>query len=248
MGRPGAGPDGGHLSLRGAQLTGARFALHAPEFRTGSQVYLTDLRASGTVKRDGARTSDNLRCDGARLTSTTDAALMAVDLQVDDNLLLSNGFQATTGSTTVAAVRIRGARVGGQLALRDAMAPDTVALDLKQVRAGMEILFAPHFPGGPVDLTYVGVPQDATLTDWVDPPANRTSRCASRPYLHVPAAHQAAGSERDVLRIRVAHQQDLLRRGRLTPWGRLWHRTTDATVGYGYGYRPAPAGRHPDHR
>ncbi|HEX6341482.1 hypothetical protein, partial [Umezawaea sp.] len=173
-------PDGGHHSPRGAHLTGARFALHAPEIRTGGQVHLTDLRASGTVKLDGARTGGNLGCDGAcvggnlgcdgacvggnlgcdgaRLTSSTDAALVAADLQVDDNLLLSNGFHTTTGSTAVAAVRIRGvrirgARVGGQLVLRDAKATGTVALDLEQVRVGVKILFAPDFPDGLVDLT-----------------------------------------------------------------------------------------------
>jgi hypothetical protein len=117
-----------------------------------------------------------------------------------------------------------------------------VALDLKHVRMGMEILFEPSSVHGLVDLdglTYVGVPRDATLAEWLDLLANRTRRYASQPYLHLAAAHQAAGNERDVRKIRVAQQKDLLRRGRLTRSGRLWHRVAGATVGYGY--RPATA-------
>jgi hypothetical protein len=53
------------------------------------------------------------------------------------------------------------------------------------------------------------------------------------------AAHQGAGQERDVRRIRIAQQRDLLRRGQLTRRGSLWHRITGATVGYGY--RPSSA-------
>ncbi|MCS7481458.1 hypothetical protein ACFFQW_22845 [Umezawaea endophytica] len=233
---------GSHLSLRGAHLTGIEYALHAPKLRTGSQVFLTDLRASGTVRLDGARIGGNLRGEGAHIHSATNAAFLGVDMQVDDNLFLSRGFHARTDSTGLAAVRIRGSRLGGQLVLRGGKATGAIALDLKHTRAGMEILFATDVAEGLVDLdglTYVGVPRDATLPEWLDLLAHRTRRYASQPYLHLAAAHQAAGNERDVRRVRVAQQKDLLRRGTLTRWGRLWHRVTGATVGYGY--RPAIA-------
>jgi hypothetical protein len=40
-------------------------------------------------------------------------------------------------------------------------------------------------------------------------------------------------------RIHLARQRDLLRRGELDFWGRLWHRIIGITVGYGY--RPTTA-------
>ncbi|NUT92051.1 MAG: hypothetical protein HOY78_08460 [Saccharothrix sp.] len=232
---------GAHVSLRGSVLRGVEYSLHAVKLRTGSHLFLTDVRAFGTVRLDGARVGGSVRCHGARL-SAEDSALLGVDLQVDENLFLGEGFEAATTSDRVAAVRIRGARLGGQLVVRGCSLRGSTALDVKQVRAGMEILFSPTLLHGGIDLdglTYAGVPRDATVDEWLDMLATRTPSYASQPYLQLAAAHQAAGHERDVRRIRVAQQRDLLRRGRLTRWGRLWHRVTGATVGYGY--RPAMA-------
>lgn len=106
----------------------------------------------------------------------------------------------------------------------------------------MEVLFPADFAAGAIDLdglTYSGVPRDATLEEWLDLLANRTRQYASQPYHQLAAAHQAAGHERDVRRIRIAQQRDLLRRGQLTRRGRTWHRITGLTVGYGY--RPSMA-------
>jgi hypothetical protein len=231
---------GGHVNLSGAHLVSANeFSVHAPKLRTGSQVLLTNVRAVGTVRLDGARLGGSLRCGGAELRAH-DSALLAVDLQVDDSVHLSKGFRAV--SQTYAAVRIRGARIGGQLMLRGGRATGPVALDVKHVHVGMEVLVPADFADGPVDLdglTYTGLPRDADLDEWLDMLAHRTPRYTSQPYRQLAAAHQAAGNERDVRRIRIAQQQDLLRRGQLTRWGRLWHRITGLTVGYGY--RPATA-------
>jgi len=233
---------GGHVSLNGAHLLSeTEFALNAPKLRTGSQLFLTNVTAVGTVRLDGARLGGNLRGDGSRLHSEHHAALLAIDMQVDDNVYLGHGFHATTESAEHAAVRIRGCRIGGQLVLRG-RATGLVALDVKHVRLGMEILLAPDFLDGRISLdglVYAGVPRLTTLDDWLEMLADRTPRYASQPYLQLAATHQAAGNERDVRRVRIAQQRDLIRRGRLTRWGKLWHRVTGATVGYGY--RPATA-------
>ncbi|WP_309114835.1 hypothetical protein [Saccharothrix sp.] len=232
---------GAHVSLRGSSFEGVEYAVHAPKLHTGSQLFLTDVRTVGTVGLDGARIGGTLYCRGARLRAN-DSALVGVDMQVDERVLFGEGFEAVTTSDRHAAVRIRGARLGGQLVLRGATLRGALALDVKQVRAGMEILFNPSSLVGAIELdglTYAGVPRDATVDEWLDMLATRTTSFASQPYLQLAAAHQAAGHERDVRRIRVAQQRDLLRRGRLTRWGRLWHRVTGATVGYGY--RPAMA-------
>ena len=82
-------------------------------------------------------------------------------------------------------MRIRGARIGGQLVLRGGLATGPVA--------------------------YTGVPRDSTLEEWLDLLANRTRQYASQPYHQLAAAHQAAGHERDVRRIGIAQQRDLRR-------------------------------------
>ncbi len=232
---------GGHVSLSGSHFTGVRYAVHAPKLRTGSQFFLTGVRADGTVYLDGARLGGNLRCDGSELVAD-EVALLGVDMQVEDNVLLRRGFRATTRSDRYAAVRIRGSRIGGQLVVRDSRLTGVLGLDVKQVKAGQEILFAPGCLEGRIELdglTYAGVPRDASVDEWLELLSGRTPWYASQPYLQLAAAHQAAGNERDVRRIRIAQQRDLVRRGRLTRWGRVWHRVTGATVGYGY--RPALA-------
>ncbi|GLZ35937.1 hypothetical protein Lesp02_81240 [Lentzea sp. NBRC 105346] len=231
---------GGHISMSGATLsTEGEYALHALKLRTGSQVYLTAVTAVGTLRFDGARIGGSLRCDGASF-SAEHAAFLGTDIQVEDSILLHSGFRAR--SESYAAVRIRGARIGGQLVLREGRATGPIALDLKHARIGQEIFLSADYAEGAVDLdglTYTGVPRDSDLGTWLDMLAHKTPRFASQPYLQLAAAHQAAGQERDVRRIRIAQQRDLLRRGQLTRWGRTWHRVTGATVGYGY--RPAIA-------
>ncbi|MFI5591153.1 hypothetical protein ACIA5G_39305 [Amycolatopsis sp. NPDC051758] len=231
---------GGHVSLRGAHFRSeTEYAVHAPRLRTGSEVYLTDVVAVGTVRLEGAYIGGNLYCGGS-FFGGSDIALLAVDMQVDGSVFLSRGFRAS--AETYTAVRMRGSRIGGQLVLRDGVASGPVALDVKQSRVGMEVFFPMGFADGEVDLdglTYTGLPRDAGLDDWLDLLAHKTPRYATQPYAQLAAAHQAAGHERDVRRIRIAQQRDLQRRGQLTRWGRLWHRVTGATVGYGY--RPATA-------
>ncbi|TWP46711.1 hypothetical protein FKR81_34550 [Lentzea tibetensis] len=230
---------GSHLSMSGAQLlSDTEFSLNAHKLRTGSQVYLAGVHAVGTVRFDGARLGGNLRCDGAVLTADG-AAFLGVDMHVEDNVFFHNGFRAR--SENYIAVRIRGSRIGGQLVL-GGRATGLTALDVKHVRVGMEVFVPADFAEGLVDLdglTYSGLPRESGLDEWLELLAEKTPRYASQPYLQLAAAHQAAGHERDVRRIRVAQQRDLLRRGRLSRSGRLWHRVSGATVGFGY--RPATA-------
>lgn len=215
---------GSRVNMSGARLVNtAGPSLHAPKLHTGSHVLLTDVRAVGTVRLDGARLGGNLHCNGAQLDADAEAALLGVDLQVDDTVFLSHGFRATSRSTRHAAVRVRGARIGGQLVLRGGSATGHFSLDVKHVRVGMEVLFPLDFAVGAVDLdglTYAGLPRDASLDDWLELLASRTHQYASQPYHQLAAAHQAAGHERDVRRIRIRQQRDLHSRGQLSRRGR----------------------------
>jgi uncharacterized protein YjbI with pentapeptide repeats len=236
---------GGYVNLDGAHLSSERdVALFAPRLRTGSDFHMgSGFRSDGQVRLNGARLGGGLHCRGARLVSANGPALWAGDLQTTHSVFLSEGFHASSSGGNYAAVRIRGGQIGGQLVCRGGrVSSDHLALDLRHVKVGMDLLLPADFVDGAAlldGLSYEGLPRDASLDEWLDLLANRTHHYSSQPYLQLATAHQAAGHERDVRRIRIAQQRDLLRRGRLTRWSRAWHRITGATIGYGY--RPAAA-------
>jgi hypothetical protein len=223
------------LRLSGARLTGDGFVFEGRRMRIGGSAYFDDgFHASGALLLNSSRITEVLMCSGARIEST----LHLVDVQVGDAIFLSHGFHAK-GDGQHAAVRMRGARVDGQLILREGR---VASLDVRHVRVGKDLLMPFEDIEGPVQLeglTYEGLPRDATVDEWISLLATRTSYYSSQPWTQLAAAHQSAGNERDVRRIRVAAQRDLRRRGQLSRWGRIWHVVRGVTVGHGY--RPALA-------
>ncbi len=112
-----------------------------------------------------------------------------------------------------------------------------VALDLRNVRVGKELLFPFAGIDGQVQLegmTYEGLPRDATVDEWMFLLWTRTAYYSAQPWAQLAAAHSAVGHERDVRRIRIAAQRDLRRRGHLSRWDRVWHVIRGMTVGHGY--------------
>lgn len=223
------------LRLSGARLTGDGVVFEGRRMRIGGSAYFDDgFRSSGAVRLNSSRITEVLMCGGARIEST----LHLVDVQVGDAIFLSHGFHAM-GDGQHAAVRMRGARVDGQLILREGR---VASLDVRHVRVGKDLLMPFEGIEGPVQLeglTYEGLPRDATVDEWMSLLATRTSYYSTQPWTQLAAAHQSAGNERDVRRIRVAAQRDLRRRGQLSRWGRIWHVVRGVTVGHGY--RPALA-------
>ncbi|MGW6931697.1 hypothetical protein ACWGE0_16720 [Lentzea sp. NPDC054927] len=220
------------LRLSGARLS-AEESVDALHMRIGGSVYLDEgFHAAGSVTLSGSRVAAVLTCRGGRF----EAGLYLVDMQVGDLIFLSHGCEVSGGSH--AAVRMRGTRVDGQLVLREGrFSSPGVALDLRHVRVGKELLMPLSVIDGDVQfegLTYEGLPRDATVDEWLSLLATRTPNYATQPWVQLAAAHQAAGHERDVRRIRVAQQRDLRRRGRLSRWGRTWHLIRGVTVGHGY--------------
>lgn len=222
-----------HLRLSGARLS-ADESVDALHMRIGGSVYLDEgFHASGSVTLSGSQIAAVLMCAGARF----EAGLFLVDLRVGDGIFLSQGCEVSGGGRH-ASVRLRGTRVDGQLVLRGGrFSSPGVALDMRHVRVGKELFM----PFGSVEgkaqlegLTYEGLPRDATVDEWLAFLPTRTLRYSAAPWAQLAAAHQAAGHERDVRRIRVAQQRDLRRRGRLSRWGRAWHLVRGVTVGHGY--------------
>ncbi|GAB2966432.1 hypothetical protein LWP59_22095 [Amycolatopsis acidiphila] len=245
---------GSVLDLSGAHLvnTGPDGpAFHGNNLTTAGGVFLNrGFRAEGggplgTVRLSGAELGGQLNLGGAWLVNLHGPTLVADYLVTRSNLMLDNGFHAE-GRGDNGTLRFVGARIGGRLTALDGHAfaaePGSLALNLSQAHVGGDVLLPVAFTPGLVQLDgfgYDGVPRGARLGEWLHLLAHRTSHYTSQPYFQLAAAHRGAGNERDVRRIHLARQRDLLRRGDLAPGARLWHRLTGLTVGFGY--RPAVA-------
>lgn len=245
---------GGVLDLSGAHLTNTHPdgpAFHGNNLATGAGVFLSDgFRAEGggprgTVRLSGAVLGSQLNLTAAWLVNAAGPALVADHLRTGGNLTLSRGFHAE-GRHDAGTLRFVGARIGGRLVCDGGHAfaaePGQLVLNASEARVGGDLLLPLSFTPGLLrldGLTYHGVPRKASLDDWLELLAHHTAHYAGQPYFQLAAAHSGAGRERDARRIHLARERDLLRRGELGLCGRLWHRITGLTVGYGY--RPSIA-------
>lgn len=245
---------GAVFDAAGAHLTNTHPdgpVVHANNIHTGAGVFLNrgfqavGGGSLGAIRFSGAVLGGQLNLTGASITNPHGPAVVADYLETRSNLMLNHDFHAE-GRSDTGVIRLVGARVGGRLMCEGGQVrtsgPDDLALNLRQAHVGGDLLLPTSFAVGPMDLvglTYDGRPRYATLTEWLDMLANRTVRYASQPYVQLADSHRAAGHERAMRRVHVARQRDLVRRGELDAAGRLWHRITGLTVGYGY--RPALA-------
>jgi hypothetical protein len=125
-------PDPLGVMLRGARIAGVLdvehltsqiplelSACYLPEGLEGSfsslpALGLSECRAEQGVRLDGAHIGGDLEASGATLTNDSGPALTAEGIQVDRSLFLRRGFTAN-GTGARGAVRLVGARIGGQL-------------------------------------------------------------------------------------------------------------------------------------
>jgi len=217
----------GSLSVGGARLTNtAGPVLDADGLTVDRDVALdrgfTAISASewGGIGLAGARIGGLLACGGARLENTNGPALDLNGLRVDQDVLLDDGFAATSGGDQVVVLVLAGARIGG-----------TLRLDTDRVTRT-----APG-PGPLVELdglTYSGLPRPASLRDWLALLRERTPRYSAQPYQHLATAYRAAGHDRDARTILIAQRRDQIQRAGLTATERAWGRLIGITLGYGY--------------
>ncbi|MGH3871331.1 MAG: hypothetical protein ACRDSR_07415 [Pseudonocardiaceae bacterium] len=113
---------GGQLNLNGARLTNdAGPALIGDALHVYGDVFGGGFIATGhgelsAVRLPGAHIRGQLNLNGAELANQAGPALIADGLHVDGGLVLAEGFTAT-GHCERGAVRLPGARIGGQLNL-----------------------------------------------------------------------------------------------------------------------------------
>jgi hypothetical protein len=148
----------GAVNLSGANISGSLYcdgadlrndsgpALAADGLQIGQGMFLrhgftaTGSGHTGAVRLSGANIGSTLDCDGASLRNDSGPALAADGLQVGQGMFLRDGFTAD-GSGHAGAVRLFGARVGGELdcagaSLRNDSGP-ALAADRLKVAEGM---------------------------------------------------------------------------------------------------------------
>jgi len=199
-------------------------ALAADGLQVGQVVFLragfkaVGAGEHGTVRLLGARIRIQLDCSGARLRNDSGPAFAAGRLQVDQDVFLTDGFEALgAGYVTV---DLTGARIGGTLEFDPAR---------------LENATDPQALIGVNGLTYSGLPAGVTSDRWLSLLRDGTPYYAAQPYQQLASAHRAAGHDADVRKVLMAQRRDQIHRAELT--GRLeraWARLTGVTLGYGY--------------
>ncbi|WP_130335447.1 hypothetical protein [Micromonospora kangleipakensis] len=226
----------GTIRLLGAHLgvlycSGARLenttgpALEADQLQVDRDVALvggftaTSASELGTIQLLGAHIGGVLYCSGARLENTTGPALNTDGLRVDQDVLLDDGFTATSADGQAVLV-FTGARIGGTFRLDTDRATHTAPDQGSLIELD--------------GLTYSGLPQPASLRRWLTLLREHTPGYAAQPYQHLAAAYRAAGHDRDARTILIAQRRDQIQRAGLAGSERAWGRLTGITLGYGY--------------
>ncbi|MCW4464218.1 hypothetical protein OK351_01670 [Glutamicibacter sp. MNS18] len=153
-----AGRKSGALCLTGAnigstlRLTGARLeneqgpALSADRLHVGGGMILNDgftalgVGPSGAVRCQGASIGGQLNLRNAHLENSDGPALSGDRVTAEGGLRMNDGFKAF-GTGDAGAVRLLGARIGGQLSLRDAHLanPDGPALSANGISIARDL-------------------------------------------------------------------------------------------------------------
>ncbi|MEV5000456.1 hypothetical protein [Nocardioides sp. LML1-1-1.1] len=104
-----------HLSLRRARLgkSGTHWSVLASRMQVGHGFDADGLTTAGAVLLSASRIGTQLALRGVRLNGATDTgwSLVAQNLQVDSDVFLDGGFEAT------GAITLHGARIAGQLGM-----------------------------------------------------------------------------------------------------------------------------------
>jgi len=229
----------GQLSCRGARLENPNGdALSADGMTVEGDVFLRQgFHATGAVRLLGARIQGQLSCRGARLENPNGDALSADGMTVVGDVFLDEGFHAT------GAVRLRGARIRGRLVCTEARFenPNGIALNLEHARLGGIEDDEGSWPQRGrlrIDgLEYEGFAGDRTPTDarrrleWL---RRQLPDFRPQPYDQLARVFRRMGREADAVEVLIAKQEDLIRHGKLSLWGRLARRILGVTIGHGY--------------
>jgi hypothetical protein len=160
-----------------------------------------------------------LDCTGATIRNDSGPALLADDLEVHQSVHLRGAFKAVSAGSGVT-LDLRRVRIGGALVFAPARLEHTAN---PQARLELD------------GLTYAGLPEGISSRDWLRLLREATPSYAAQPYQQFAGAHRAAGHDGEVRRILMAQRHDQIDRGALTGRAdRAWAWLTGITLGYGY--------------
>jgi len=229
----------GQLSCTGARLENPNGnALFADGMTVERSVFLDQgFHATGEVRLPGTHIRGNLECTGARLENPNGNALSADQMTVEGSVFLDEGFHAT------GAVRLLRARIQGALICTEARFenPNGIALNLEHARLGGIEDDEGSWPQRGrlrIDgLEYEGFAGDRTPMDaqrrleWL---RRQLPDFRPQPYDQLARVFRRMGREADAVEVLIAKQEDLIRHGKLSLWGRLTRRILGITIGHGY--------------
>ncbi len=209
-------------------------------------ILLTDARArridlSGSYIRglhaDGLAVEGDLVLSGARLENPNGIALSADGMTVEGDVFLDEGFHAT-GEVRLLRARIQGALICTEARFEN---PNGIALNLEHARLGGIEDDEGSWPQRGrlrIDgLEYEGFAGDRTPTDarrrleWL---RRQLPDFRPQPYDQLARVFRRMGREADAVEVLIAKQEDLIRHGKLSLWGRLTRRILGITIGHGY--------------
>jgi hypothetical protein len=179
------------------------------------------------------------------------STMLGDGLQVDDNLIMDEGFRAT-GQDELGTVQLVDARIGGQLNLRRAELSNQngFLLDLQGAEV-RQVLLPPHVicpealtgrsmceaTTRQIELSgfVYNTLDDSDWNQWLHLITRHTRGYWPQPYQHLAAARKAAGHYADARQVLIAQQEDLRERGELGGWlTQTVHCAWGALAGYGY--------------
>jgi hypothetical protein len=264
---------GGQLDCSGATMgnkTGP--ALNADSLRVDQNMFLRDEFCAtgagdlGAVRLFAAHIGGDLESDWATLANDSGPALNANGLRVDQGLFLGGGFSAT-GVGELGAIRLIGARIGGQLNCDGAELtnPEGLAVNLERASVAGSVFMRPVLLRGGLDLTNCRVgnwsdekrawpdelrlegfiydsinARDATVKDRLQSWLPRRGYLP-QPYEQLATAYRREGHERNARMVAIGKQR--VRRAQATGWAHwpswVWSAMLRWTIGYDY--RPALA-------
>ena len=139
----------------------------------------------GAMNLVRARIGTRLNCAGAKIRNVSGPALTAESLHTGEDALFRDGFEAV-GAGQGPVVRLAGTHIGGALAF-------TVE--------GVRNVTHPRALVSLDGLTYRGVPEGSSISQWLALLGRGTGSYAAQPYQQLAAVHRAAGHERDARKI-----------------------------------------------
>jgi hypothetical protein len=252
---------GGNLECTGTQLENPNGdALSADGMTVEGDVFLDQgFHATGEVRLLGVRIGGQLSCRGARLENPNGDALSADGMTVEGDLFLDEGFHATgkvrlLGSHIKGDLSCRNARFenpnGDALNVQRSTVEGSIFLDRSELNGALNLQYSrlrvivddegswPQRGRLRIDgLEYEGFAGDRTPTDarrrleWL---RRQLPDFRPQPYDQLARVFRRMGREADAVEVLIAKQEDLIRHGKLSWWGRLTRRILGVTIGHGY--------------